>query len=480
MQFSSYRLTIADIVAAFGRRPRYIVGLDSATMAVEALGNYLNGKDLPEGGIFPSLKAVGGEVFSQLPDNFVATASTWAGWMNAAPASVVDKVRAETMSRWALSQYPRRRYPAVMIGSTNGAAVHLGAALGIPWLPQTLLLCLQHASDSDPDDPTGVIEWGKGLAQRLLRNNPELWVYQMHDPNQDRVKVPRVAYFRMKRTRLGERYKLFLRENLAPGGTIFLVECQYSWLMTQIADRHVFQFGGTGFLSPEEYLNPTQQVADFLKRQGSKHEYWQPPAPDGRFPESEWGFDAALRENTEDFARQHGYRVQRIIFNFPQDLSPLVADLYRWWYQERGMKSDRLFSESFVYLQPWWTLRLGSVPYWTVFNDKRSANELDRYLDTTKPYDEIYLNLFSNGIEALGQASIEQWRSILDRANHHGQFVGVDEKTYPGDLASFTRHYLDLKKLEGEYPIPKPLTLPQLDRFLGEMGDRYSVSWLNS
>lgn len=468
-------LTIRDILATFGRKPGYITGLDSATMALRALGNYLKGKDLPSEGIVPPIKALGGQMVSHLPDPVVETASTWAGWMNASSLDIIDEIQAETMSSWVLSQYPRRRYPAMMIGSSNGAAVHLGAALGIPWLPQTLLTCLRHATD--PDDPNQAMEWAKAPVQRLLCNNPDLWVYQMHDPNQDRVKVPRVIYFRLKRTRLGERYKQFLRENLAPGATIFLLECQYTWLAAHAGDRHLFQFGGAGVLSSEDYFDHSQQIADFLKQHQSTHSYWNPPTPDGRFPESEWGFDPALRTDVEQFADQHGFRIRRIVFDHPQDLSPLVADLYRWWYQERGIPSNRLLSESFVYLQPWWALRLGLVPFWTVFNDQRSANSLDDYLDTAKPYDEIYMNLFSNGIEAMGYAPIERWRSILDRARKQGQFVGVNEQTYPGDLASFTRHYTELKKLSQHYPIPEPLTLDQLNAFLTQTSSDYAVHW---
>ncbi|GAB4377496.1 MAG: hypothetical protein Kow00121_27050 [Elainellaceae cyanobacterium] len=469
---------IRDILAAFGRKPGYIIGLDSATTMIRALGNYLNGKDLPSGGIFPPGKALGGEAMSQLPHPVVETASTWAGWLNASSPDVVDKVRVETMSRWVLSQYPRRRYPAAIIGSANGAAVHLGAALGIPWLPQTLLICLQHADD--PDEPKRVLEWAKEPAQRLLANNPDVCVYQMHDPNQDRVKVPRVAYFRLKQTRLGDRYKQFLIENLAPGATLLLMECQYTWLSTQVSDRHFFQFGGAGFLTPEDYFDHSEQVAEFLKRNGSSHQYWNPPAPDGRFPESEWGFDPALRDDVEAFAGEHGYRVRRVVFEAPQDLSPLVADLHRWWYGENGLPTNRLLSESFVYLQPWWVRRLGMVPFWAVFNDQRSAIGLERYLDQAKPYDEIYMNLFSNGIQGLGQASIERWRSILERAQRRGEFVGVNEDTYPGDLASFTRHYTELQKLDGNYSIPAPLTLNQLDRFLEQAGDQYQVDWIDA
>lgn len=475
MQFSFPGL-INDISAAFGRKPQYVTGLDSATTSLQALGHYLNGKDLPSGGIFPPAKALSGEVISQLPHLVVETASTWAGWLNASSPDVVDDVQMETMSRWVLSQYPRRQYPAAMIGSTNGAAVHLGAAMGIPWLPQTLLICLRHAND--PDEPKQVMDWGKAPAQRLLANNPGVSVYQMHDPNQDRVKVPRVVYFRLKQTRLSDRYKQFLIENLAPGATLFLLECQYTWLATRVSDRHFFQFGGAGKLSSEDYFAHSQQVAEFLKQHHSKYQHWEPPAPDGRFPESEWGFDPGLRDDVEAFARQHGYRIRRVVFEAPQDLSPLVADLHRWWYQASGLPTHRLLVESFVYLQPWWVRRLGLVPFWAVFNDQESANGLDRYLDQSKPYDEIYMNLFSNGIRGLGQASIERWRSLFDRAQRHGQFVGVDESAYPGDLASFTRHYTELKKLDGDYSIPAPLTLDQLDQFLAQAGDQYRVDWI--
>lgn len=473
MHFPSPYPIITKQLVSLGIKPRYITELDSATVTLRGTAQYLHGKDLRAGGIAPSLAASLANAVSYLPKQVLDTLTTLGGWMSASSPRVVDSVQAEIISEWVVNQYPRRQYPAVMIGSSNGAAVHLCAALGIPWLPQTLLISMRHSVD--PDEPKQELEWAKAPAQRLLTNNPDLWVYQMHDPNQDRLKVPRVTYFRIKRTRLGTKFKQFLKDNLAPGGTIFLFECQYSWLSTRAGDRHVFQFGGKGELSPEEYFQDSQQIADFLERRGSKHRQWNPPAPDGWWPESEWGFEPALREDVEQFAREHGFRIRRIVFDFPQDLSPLVADLYRWWYQKRGLPSDRLLVESFVFLQPWWTLHLGLVPFWTVFNDQMSANRLNSYLNTTKPYDEIYANLFSNGLQALGQASIDQWRSILSQARKHGQFIGVNEQKYPGDMASFIRYHSELKKLDTRYPIPKPLNLQQFDNFLAQADNHYSV-----
>jgi len=478
MQFPSIGLNVRDILAAFGRKPKYVIGLDSATTELCVLGNFLKGKDSSTEGGLPPTKSLGGEALSQMPTPFVEWLSSWAGWANASSPRVIDDVRVETMNRWVLSQYPRRKYPAAMLGSSNGAATQLGAALGIPWLPQTLLMCVRY--QGDPDDPKQALAWAKEPAKRLLANNPDTRLYQMHDPNQDRVKVSKVVYFRMKQTRLGDRYKQFLLENLEPGATLFLLECQYNWLSTRVSDRHIFQFGGAGLLTPEDYFDNSDRVADFLQRQGSSHRFWDHPVPDGEFPEAEWGFDPDLREDVEAFARQHGFRVRRVVFKAPQDLSPFVADLYRWWYPQVGLPTHRLLVESFVYQQPYLVQRLGLVPFWAVFNDEQSANEVDHYLNSTSPYDEIFMNLFSNSVHGLGQASIERWQSILFRAQRYGQFIGVDVDTYPEDLASFTRHYVELKQLDGDYPIPNSLTLNQLDQFLAQSGNRYPVEWVEA
>ncbi len=278
MKFPSPSRKITELLVSLGVRPHYIIGLDSATAALSATAKYLHGKDLRSGGFAPGLAASLLKAANHLPDRWIETFATFSGWADASSPRVLDEVQAETMSRWVVKQYPQRRYPAVMIGSSNGAAVNLCAALGIPYLPQTLLTCVRHSGDRD--DPKLKLEWSKANVRRLLKRNPELWAYQMHDPNQDRLKVGRVTYFRLKRTRLGEIFKQFLKENLEPGGTIFLIECEYSWLSTHVGvseagrdsvSRHLFQFGGKGELPPEAYFQDSQQIADFLRRRGSEH-----------------------------------------------------------------------------------------------------------------------------------------------------------------------------------------------------------------
>jgi hypothetical protein len=86
--------------------------------------------------------------------------------------------------------------------------------------------------------------------------------------------------------------------------------------------------------------------------------------------------------------------------------------------------------------------------------------------------------LFSHSVESVGLVPIERWRSILQRARRHGGFVGVDERRYPRDFATFVRYYTDLKKIPARYPRPGPLTLDRLDAFLDRARGRYSVRWV--
>jgi hypothetical protein len=232
-----------------------------------------------------------------------------------------------------------------------------------------------------------------------------------------------------------------------------------------------------GGATPEEFLHGSERVGSYLTRYGSHRRRWDPPEPDGERPEAEWGFESILHEDVERFARERGYRLRRIIFEKPEDPSPLVADLYRRWYEERGLLANRLLVESFILIEPWWALRTGSVPFWMVFNMEPSAQALERYLECTKPYDRIHLMLFSHGVDSIGLAPIERWRSVLQRACKHGGFVGVDERRFPRDFAAFVRYHTDLKKIPSRYPMPGPLQLTQLQEFLGRAGDRYPVRW---
>jgi hypothetical protein len=116
----------------------------------------------------------------------------------------------------------------------------------------------------------------------------------------------------------------------------------------------------------------------------------------------------------------------------------------------------------------------------------RVENYLVRYgshrrLDSGTRFDQIYMTLFSHGVESIGLASIQQWRSLLGRARVEGEFIGVTPQPYPRDFAVMTRYSDEIsKKIRARYPWPGFLRLGELDRFLNQNHGRYAVEFTES
>jgi hypothetical protein len=98
---------------------------------------------------------------------------------------------------------------------------------------------------------------------------------------------PTAGVLRAKWLTLPQAYRHFLRECLAPGGVVLSVECELTWPVIRCGERYLFQFGGYGGATIEEYLHGGARVADFLARSGSPWRAWQPPAPDAEQPKAQ-------------------------------------------------------------------------------------------------------------------------------------------------------------------------------------------------
>lgn len=458
--------------------PDFTAGFDSATAMVISLSQFLEGKGFPGAGTLPSSVTLG-KLLNRLPDSWKEKMYAVSGRFDGVDPEQLSEINLGELEKWVTEIVPKKKYPVIAIGATNGALVHLYAALGIPWLPQTFLVPVKTPREMDKDEPKKIMHWAEKPAASLLKNHPDLLLHHMMDPNHDRLHLNTMTYFRVKKMKLGKWYEKLIREWLMPGGTLLIANCQYTWPAVRVDERHVFQFGGAGGgMRPEEYYYGSQGVTELLERYEAKVKSWDAPKPDEEGAEAEWGYEAAMTDDLRRFAEVQGYQVQELCFRHPESPSPFVADLYRNWYQQREMESSRLLIECFALHDPYWTLRTGAVPFWMLFNDKASANTIEDYLQNTAAYDEIYMMLMSHGTDSAGIASIDRWNSILSYAQKKSSFVGVNPDKYPRDFGVYLSYYEDLQKvITDRHPMPEPLSLRQAEAFLQTHTSAYPVKW---
>lgn len=174
----------------------------------------------------------------------------------------LGRVDSNEFSGWVSQLYPKQKYPAMLVGSSNGAVIHLGAALGIPWLPQTFLIPVKTSQGLGVDEPIKRMEWAHGSAKKLLESNPLLQLHHMMDTNQGRPMLKKTSYFRVKQLRLTKEYWD------CPKPTDKMPESEWGFepaLQEDIVDltrRHGFRAKRIAFDEPED---PSPLVAELYR-----------------------------------------------------------------------------------------------------------------------------------------------------------------------------------------------------------------------
>lgn len=456
-----------------------IIQFDSCTALMNAQARFLHSKRFFDVGVTEkNMPPWVGSAINILPKKIRKILYSWSGWMDAIPAKDLDSLESEDISNWVTSLFPKKKFNGIMFGSANGAAIHICSALGIPWLPQTYLVAPKRLLK--PDEIKEDIEWGKKVIRPFLDRNTDMMTTQMHDPVQDRLMIQKMGYFRIKKMKLGNCFEEFIRTRLADDYPLITVECQYQWHQYQSGDRHLFQLGGFGAMTPEEYLYGGKRVEEFLSKVKAPVKKWEAYDPSGEFPEGEWGFTEQVLEDIRRFANSEKIPLKRLIFDHPEGLSEFTADLYRWWYKKRGLKQERLLIENFGLIAPYDAIETSSIPFWLAFNTQPSCQRIKEYLNESPKFQELYLMLMSNGVtEGIGLTTIEEWREILNYAQQRGEFIGVNEREYPLDFGTFLKYDDELlTKITERNPLPDPLSLNEFEDFVTQTRGTYPFEWL--
>jgi len=408
----------ADSVALF----------DSATALLAAVSSALRGERFPHLGN-PGWAGRAVRVGGRLPWPVLKQIYTRIGAAEGVDPNRLGDVDLAAVARWVADHYPRRPYPGVVVGSSNGAVAHLAAAVGLPLLPGTVLVPVKRVGD--PERPIEAMRFGERHAPALLRRNPGVILHHMHDQEQDSLMVARMTYFRMKWQRLPAAYEQFLSQLLAPAAPVILLDDRSSWPVARIGDRHVFQPGAQGGLTPENYLNRPHT-----------------PATDDHAPEAEWGADPSFNAAVRDWCRRSGRRLVTLTLPGPQHAAHPVATVLRDWNRARRERTDQLLVPTFVVGDPWLTINTASVPFWAYFSVQPALAALEDHLARSDPYAVVRLLLFQHGTDSTGIARPADWAEVITAHGARPDFLGLDTTKFPHDIGFLGRYGPALDRLE--------------------------------
>lgn len=433
---------------------RAVADYDSASVLHASVAAALHRRPFPHLGN-PPVAALTMRAAGRLPRPLLRRAYARIGGSEGLRPEVLARVDFDAIAEGFTEPYDQRQYPAVVVGSSNGAVAQLAAAMQAPWLPGTALVPVRRIGE--PDRPDQAMEFGARVAPAMLEANPGVALHQMHDPAQDALMVSRVAYFRTKWLQLPAAYERFLTQRLELGAPVLLVDDHLSWPVTRVGERHVFQTGGCSGLTPDEHLSRPHA-----------------PAADEQAPEAEWGSEPSFSAAVRAWCAEHGHPCTVIRIEGPQEAAHPVAEVLRAWTRERGGAADRLITPSFVLGDPWRTIATGRVPFWTFFPVQDALASLDHHLSASAPYRVVDVMLFQHGVESPGRMTP---RDAVDLVRSHGaipRLMAVDPRRSPYDIGSLGR-YGPVMRHDRDAPIPFLPLDPQvaaagLARIVGERG----------
>jgi hypothetical protein len=216
------------------------------------------------------------------------------------------------------------KFPAITVGiGMGGTTAHLALSLGGPFLPQAFVVTLKTGTmNGNISDYFNLTNETAGI---ITQNNPDLMTIQHYDPVHDGWLVKRVNHLRLKLIDLPDEYKQFIHEKLIPGGDVIYLEGRAQWKRFRTGLQNVFQVGGWGAISSEEFIYGSPRLDAFAKKEKLDFSHWfldGYPLEDG--PESEWGSESGLGEALQAFCKKEGYNFIKISFDDPNDFSRLA------------------------------------------------------------------------------------------------------------------------------------------------------------
>jgi hypothetical protein len=336
--------------------------------------------------------------------------------------SRLEDLSIETLLETRLLDYARLKgkYPAITCGAAlGGASAFLALAMNSPFLPQAFVTTIKGGAEDG--DISTYFNRSAELALKVARKNPDVLTIQHYDPIHDEWMTRRVNHLRLKLLDLPETYADFIRRSILPEGSVVYLDCQAHWLRYRVGERSVFQVGGWGDISPEEFLDGSQRIQEYAQRVGLNKIGWRLqgyPLENG--PESEWGSEPGLAEALEAFCRREGFRFLKISLPEPHDL-----------LEKDNRQPAGAVIEMFSQFDPSLAVAGGLLPLWLVFNTWDSLAFLQDMLPTFPQDEPIFFSPLATFTQTPDIVPWVDWEKSLQGRNWTN--IGTRASHYPAD-----------------------------------------------
>jgi hypothetical protein len=362
------------------------------------------------------------------------------------PPSVLDNFSVDELIRQRLADYAQLpgKFPAVVVGAAlGGATAYLSLAVGGPFLPQTFVTTLKKGSLTG--DVNEYLHRSLEVALRLASENPGLMTIQHYDPIHDGWMTRFVNHLRFKLLDLPPAYTEFIKTRVDPGGAVVFLQGGASWLRYRLGPRSVFQVGGWGGISAEEFLDGSDRIREYVPRAGLKISDWRLDGyPLERGPESEWGSEPGLAEALETFCDREGYRFVRIHLPHPNDFSRLAFSAALKLLEMEGRQPAGVLVEMFSQFDANAAFQAGLLPLWLIFNTKDSLEYLSEMVPRFPENKPVFFSPLATFSLTPDMVSLHEWEhSLLDIKWMN---IGARSDHYPADARALVKWADPLRK----------------------------------
>ncbi len=418
---------------------KWLEKLDSSYVTVQAVSSALQHRPFLITSSYPKVESLL-HILSAFPPA-IQRAGIFLGVLpRGISPSVAPQIHLQMLTNFCLNQYPGEKYSAVAVGAPSGALAHFCSLLRIPFLTTHFLFSFRfwnpHLNASRTRD------FGFPIAEKILKHNPCLEAVIHFDPIHDRFLVFRLCHIRLRLRCFPADYLGWLKQNLAPDGIVFFFNCTYEWKVKFLAPKTIFQIGGLGDISPDEFIQIFGWQDD-----------WQP------YPESEWGTPPSFLNSAKGLLEQSHIPWVEISFPHPQNLS-----LWVWKLWQNTVSSSEIFLDSFTFIDPYFHLLSRIPPYWLAFNCRDSLKMAIHHLSDHQ-FQRIYLSLPPSFARNRDIASQKEWSNALSSL---GEVIPIGmSKFFPVDAYAAFRRVEELKRWYARLPSDaSALHLKEIPQFL--------------